>query len=87
MQGILSTLTGEEDGYDEAQASAALKPQVRDNHTDLDQSQWAAPELSYLLPRFSQSTDAYMNCSSSADGGGEACEICQACNKKRNNDN
>ena len=87
MLGISSTLTGEEDGYDEAQASAALKPQVRDNRRNPDLSQWAAPELSYLLPQFSQSTDAYMNCSSSADVGGEACEICQACNKKRNNDN
>ena len=86
MLGISSTLTGEEDGYDEAQASVVLKPQVRDNRRNPDLLQWAAPELSYLLPQFSQSTDAYMNCSSSADVGGEACEICHACYKKRNKD-
>ena len=78
LLGISSTLTGEEDGCDEAQVSAALNPQVRDNHTDLDQSQWAAQEFSNLLPQSSQSTDVYMSCSSPADVGGMHCEISQA---------
>ena len=79
MLGISSTLTGEEDGYDEAQVSAALNPQVGDSYIDLDQSQWAAPEFSSLPPQPSQSTDVYISCSISADVGGKHCEICQTC--------
>ena len=78
LLGIPSTLTGEEDGYDEAQVSTALNSQVGDSYIDLDQSQWPAQEFSNLPPQPSPSTDAYMCCSSPADVGGKHCEISQA---------
>ena len=78
MLGIPSTLTGEEDGYDEAQVSTALNSQDGDSYIDLDQLQWEAPEFSSVLPQSSQSIDGYMNCSSPADVGGKHCEISHA---------
>ena len=83
--GAFLTLTGEEDGSDEAQASGVSEPHVADTYADPDISLLDTSEYLYSTSTLSNlpfqspvmSTDVYY--SSPADVGGKAYETLQAC--------